>query len=400
MTPRRNSGIADRVAALRPLALAELLLIGRQHGAVDLATGSPSFPDCGADLLGSASEALRGGNNQYADPAGSRELRAAAATLHGADPDTEITITAGATEGLAVTLQALVQPGDEVVVIEPYFEAYVPAIRLAGAQPRFVRLREPGWRWDPVELAAAFGPRTRAVIVNSPHNPTGRVFTASELSQVTRLCATWDSTLISDEVYVEFTDVPGAAVLPGAVEPAARVVALRSLSKSHAVSGWRIGWIYAPAELTRVFRMVHEVLVVGCAAPLQVAAAETLRTRPGWSGPERSALIQKRKRVHAAAAAAGLTGELPRGSAYLFLRLPPGAPPANDLARRLAIDCRLLTASGSLFFADPAAGRAYLRLACNKSDEVLDAAVERLAVAAPVLNAAALSAVSPRLEES
>jgi N-succinyldiaminopimelate aminotransferase len=398
MTGQRRAGAADRTATLRPLALAELLLIGRQYGAVDLATGSPSFPDTGADLVDAAREALRHAHHQYADPAGSRELRTAAAAVHGADPETEITITAGATEGLTVVLQALVQPGDEVVVIEPYFEAYAPAVRLAGARPRFVRLRGPGWQWDPAELAAAFGPRTRAAIVNSPHNPTGRVFSASELSQLTRLCATWDSVLISDEVYAEFTDGPGGAALPGAVEPRARVVALRSLSKSHAVSGWRIGWIYAPPDLTRIFRMVHELLVLGCAAPLQAAAAEVLRKRPGWSDAERAALATKRRRVHEAAAAVGLAGQLLQG-AYLFVQLPPGAPGADDLARQLAADCQLLTAPGSLFFADPADGRRCLRLACNKADEVLDAGVERLSRAAPSLRPATPSAVSAYTRE-
>lgn len=155
-----SSNAADRALSLQPLALAELLLWGRQHDAVDLAVGSPSFPSVAADLVDSGCAALRGAHNQYADPAGSPALRAAAARVHDADPDTEITITAGATEGLNVVLQALVQPGDEVLLIEPCFELYASAVRLAGARPQYVRLREPAWRWDPDELAASFGPRT------------------------------------------------------------------------------------------------------------------------------------------------------------------------------------------------------------------------------------------------
>jgi len=381
-----RTGPAGRVLSLQPLALAEILVLGRKHGAVDLAVGSPSFPSVDPGFIESACAALRDGHNQYDDPAGNKDLRAVAATAHGAEPDAEITVTAGATEGLNVVLQSLVQPGDEVVVLEPFFEAYALAIRLAGACPRFVRLHAPDWRWDPAELAAAFGPRTRAVIINSPHNPTGRVFSAAELSDVARLCVAWDSVIISDEVYTEFVADAGAAALPAAADPAAVTVVLRSLSKSHALSGWRIGWVYAPPELTRIFRMVHETLLVGCAAPLQVAAADLLRKVPGWSDAERSALIRKRLRLHEAVVAAGLSCPVPQGCAYLFARLPPNAPAASELVRRLASECHLLAAPGTLFFADQAAGERYLRLAYNKSDDVLDRAIALLAThVSPVL---------------
>jgi aminotransferase len=385
MTAVRRVGPADRVLSLQPIALGEILVFGRKHGAIDLAVGTPSFPSVGTEFVELACAALRAGHNQYEDPAGNRELRAAAARAHGADPDTEITVTAGATEGLNVVLQSLVQPGDEVVVIEPFFEAYAPAIRLAGASPRFVRLRAPGWQWDPAELAAAFGPRTRAVIVNSPHNPTGRVFTASEIGEVIRLCAAWHSVIISDEVYVEFVNEPGAATLPMTVDPVVKTVVLRSLSKSHALSGWRIGWIYAPPELTRIFRVVHEAFSIGCAAPLQVAAAGVLRSVPCWSDAQRSELISKRLRLHEAVTAAGLSCSSPQGCAYLFTQLPGNAPAASEFVRRLAAGYHLLAAPGALFFADPAAGERYLRLAYNKSDAVLDAAIELLAGLSPLI---------------
>jgi N-succinyldiaminopimelate aminotransferase len=382
---------SDRAAALQPLGLANILALAREHGAVDLAVGSPSFPATGADLLGAACAALQAGFNQYDSPAGHLGLRAAAAALHAADQDAEITVTAGATEGLNVALQALVQDGDEVVVLEPCYEAYPNVIRLAGAEPRFVRLHGPSWRWDPAELAAAFGPRTKAVIVNSPHNPTGRVFNATELAELNALCAAWHAVLISDEAYIEFVAGPGAAVLPGQVEPAGQIVSLRSLSKSHAISGWRIGWICAPPDLTGMFRVVHETLIVGCAAPLQVAAAEVVRQRPGWSDTERSALIGKRRRLHAALTACGLFCLPPQGGPFLFARLPDGTSGAEEVARRLIIEHGLAVAPGSLFFADPAAGARYLRFACNKSDEVLDAAIERLTALAPALEPRAMA---------
>jgi N-succinyldiaminopimelate aminotransferase len=379
-------GASDRAAALQPLGLAKLLVLARQRGAVDLATGAPSFPATGADLLDVACTALRDGFNQYDDPAGNPSLRAAAAAVHAANPDTEITITAGATEGLNVVLQALVQDGDEVIVFEPCYEVYLGVIQLAGAKPRFVRLREPSWRWDPDELAAAFGPRTRAVIVNSPHNPTGRIFSTAELAELNRLCAAWNSVLISDEAYVEFVDAPGAAVLPWQVGPTAQIVSLRSLSKSHAISGWRIGWIYAAPDLTRIFRLVHETLITCCAAPLQAAAAHIVSQRPGWSDRERSALIGKRRRLHAAVTAAGLSCDPPQGGPFLFTRLPDGSPGADHLTRTLVLEHGLAVAPGSLFFANPAAGARYLRFAFNKSDEVLDAALDRLSTVAAALD--------------
>jgi N-succinyldiaminopimelate aminotransferase len=372
--------LADRAASLQPLGLAEILLLGREHGAIDLAVGSPSFPGHREEFMELAYAALSERHNQYDDPAGNKELRKVIARLHGADADTEITVTAGATEGLNVVLQALVQPGDEVVVIEPFFEAYAPAVRLAGASPRFVPLSYPDWRWDSAELAAAFGPRTKAVIINSPHNPTGKVFDARELDEIARLSAAWGSVIISDEVYAEFH----AAAEPGAPPPEsarpARTVVLRSLSKSHALSGWRIGWIYAPADLTRSFRMVHEVLLVGCAAPLQVAAAGILDKWPHWSDGDRSALASKRLRLHQALTAANLKCGVPQGGAYLFPRLPPAAPPASELVRRLATECRFLAAPGGLFFADQKSGERYLRLAYNKSDEVLDVAIDVITI--------------------
>jgi N-succinyldiaminopimelate aminotransferase len=381
---------ADRTATLAPLVLAEILRLGRASGAVDLALGSPSFPETGADLVGQACAALSAGCNQYEDPAGCKLLREAAAAQHGADPDTEITITAGATEGLNVALQSLVQPGDEVVIIEPFFEVYAGAVRLAGAEPRFARLHGPGWRWDDAEIAAAFGPRTRAVVLNSPHNPTGRVLTSGELDQLAALCQRWDAIVISDEVYAEFVEHAGQAAFPWQNQALAdRTVALRSLSKSHAISGWRIGWMYAPAELTRIFRMVHELLTVGCAAPLQAAAAQVLLARPGWSAAERAGLAGKRRSVVTALTEAGFSCPVPEGSAFVLAALPARVRESgHEVARRLTVSGGLMAAPGELFFSDAAAGARYLRFAYNKSDPVIELGVHRIRGCPAVLDQA------------
>jgi N-succinyldiaminopimelate aminotransferase len=375
---------AARVRALQPMGLVEILLLARQHGAIDLATGSPSFPETPGDLLEHACAALRSGLNQYDDPAGNRDLRVAAAKIHGADPDTEITITAGSTGGLNVVLQSLVQPGDEVVVIEPYYEGYPAAIHLAGAVPRFVRLHEPGWEWRPAELAAAFGPRTRAVIVNSPHNPTGRVLTAAELAEIGALCATWDATLISDEVYTEFVDDPDSVALPGDLPgdlpgAAGRVVVLRSLSKSHAVGGWRIGWIYAAPPLTRIFRVVHETLTAGVVAPLQVAAAEIVREQPGWTARQRGQLAENRSQLVSMLGSAGMRCDLPQGSAFLLARMPEHADgDADAFVRRLIAEVGVAAAPGAFFFDRADEGARWLRFGYNKAEPVLAEAASRL----------------------
>lgn len=374
--------LAARTSALRPNQLLEILHLARGSGAADLATGTPSFPEVEADLIAEVYAAVNDGRNQYEDSRGNAALRTAVARAHGADPDTEITITAGATEGLTAALLTLVEPGDEVVVLEPYFEPYPAAIRLAGATPRFVRLHAPDWRWDVRELRRAFGPRTKAVIVNSPHNPTGRVLGVEELAELVGLCEHWNSTLISDEVYAEFVDEPAAVVLPSDLDAGVPVIGLRSTSKSHAVSGWRIGWVFAPPELTRALRAVHEVLVVGCAAPLQAAAAAVLDRRPGWSAAQRAELAGKRLQTLEAVREAGFTVQAPEGACYLLARIPDRWPDAAPAARRLVTAGRVATAPGDFFYDEPSAGSRHLRLAYNKSAAVLDTALERLTAAA------------------
>lgn len=370
----------DRTRSLQPLGLVEFVLLARQSGAIDLATGVPTYPQTPQDLIDGACAAIRSGNNQYDDPAGNRELRIAAAAVHGADPDTEITVTGGSTEGLNVALQALVQPGDEVVVIEPFYEAYPAAIRLAGAVPRFVRLREPDWRWREQDLADAFGPRTRAIIINSPHNPTGRVLDADELSTVVRLCAQWNVVIISDEVYAELVERPEDLVLPGSLPGSEdRVVVLRSLSKSHAIGGWRIGWIYAPPAFTRVFRMVHETFTAGIVAPLQAAAANVVRQSPTWTDEQRAGLSENRRRIVAALDEVGLTCHPPEGSAFLLAKMSERlGDDSSGFTRRLISEFGVSGAPGVLFFSPPSDGARYVRFGYNKPEAVITAAIERL----------------------
>lgn len=375
----RLRAVANRASLLQPLGLVEILLLARERDAIDLASGSASFPETIDNLLDYACTALRSGFNQYDDPAGNAGLRAAAAAIHHADPDKEITITAGSTEALNVVLQSLVQPGDEVVVLEPYYEGYPGAIRLTGAVPRYVRLHEPGWRWDADELAAAFNERTRAIIINSPHNPTGRVFTQAELTEIFQLCATWNTVIISDEVYAEFVSRPDELLLPSrAADAASRVVTLRSMSKSHAIGGWRLGWICAAAPFTRIFRIVHETLTAGVAAPLQVAAAQILRERPGWSPGQRAMLEAKRREIVSVLTDAGLTYHMPEGSPYVLARMPGHWGDSTTFAQYLITEVGVSAAPGVFFFSRPSEGAKLLRFSYNKSDPLIAVAAERI----------------------
>ncbi|WP_222598569.1 pyridoxal phosphate-dependent aminotransferase [Lentzea tibetensis] len=250
------SGTSARGERLGGSGLVQLMRLAAKTNVVELALGTPGAPEPSAKLVTEAGYALLpGDHHQYADPIGHPQLRVAiaASLATPADPETEITVTVGGTEGLCAALLSIVDSGDEVVVFEPFYENFIKAIHLAGAVPRFVRLRQPGWHYDPAEFAAAFGSRTRALILNSPNNPTGRILTRTELEEIARVCDNWDVTVISDEVYSSYV-YDGATFTSAADVPAlsGRSIVVNSLSKSHAISGWRLGYLRAPAEMTTV----------------------------------------------------------------------------------------------------------------------------------------------------
>ena len=280
MTRPRISAKAERFTES---VIREMNRLAVAAGAVSLAQGFPDFP-CPPELKAAAAAAVDADINQYAITWGSKPLRdaIAASTTHhfpawGAiDPETQITVTCGATEAMIAAMLGLLDPGDEVVVFEPFYENYGPDAILAGAVPRYVTLHEPDWSIDPDELRAAFGPRTRAIVVNSPHNPTGKVFSRDELELIAGLCIEFDALAFTDDIYehivFEGEHIP-LATLPGMAE---RTVSIHSMSKSYSVTGWRIGWAIAPPDLSVGIRRVHDFLTVGAAAPLQAAAVVAL----------------------------------------------------------------------------------------------------------------------------
>ncbi|MFJ4624511.1 pyridoxal phosphate-dependent aminotransferase [Streptomyces sp. NPDC088812] len=373
---------AARVGALPAGSLAQLLHLGKELGALDLAGGVPGSPLPPPAVLEAGAGHLLHGDNQYEDTSGNLALREQIAdTLPGRpDPRTELTVTTGASEALSVATLATVDPGDEVVLLEPFYENFLAALALAGGVPRFVGLKAPDWRWDPRELEAAFGPRTRAVIVNSPANPTGRTLTRPELQELAALCEKWNVTLISDEVYAPFV-YDGARHVSAAEVPALRdrSIVIGSLSKAYALSGWRIGHLRACPQITERLRAVHLATSFSASGPLQraVAASGVLRDA-SWRPAAR--LERLRDRMVGLFTAAGLPCRAPEGGCYIMADIRGITDEDCDtFVRRLATRRRVLVVPGRCFFRDHTTDSGHVRIAFNKSTDVLAEAERRLA---------------------
>ncbi|WP_338772973.1 pyridoxal phosphate-dependent aminotransferase [Nocardia vulneris] len=381
-TPSRRTLGAERVGRLPSGGLAALLHTDGIADLVNLAVGTPGFPAPAAALTDAASAALRSGAHQYADPAGLLALRTriAAGLPDTPDPETELTVTVGGSEGLAVALLSSVDPGDEVVVLEPFYENFLGAIALSGGIPRFVRLRGPHWLPDPGELAAAFGPRTRAIILNSPGNPTGTVLPRALLEQVAVLCEKWDVTAVSDEVYAPFVyDHEHHCSVASVAGLAERSIVIGSLSKSHAVSGWRLGFLRARPPWTRLLRAVHVATTVCASTPLQHAAASVELFGP-WLHEVVAEMRARRNQATALLREAGFRCAPPRGGCYILAdtqAVSTSASPA--LAQTLAARCGVLIAPATAFYAQPADGNGHVRVAFNRSEATLAIARARLA---------------------
>jgi aminotransferase len=356
-----------------------------KYGAVNLAQGMPDFP-APQVLKDAACRAIQDDINQYAITWGSSNLRQAVAE-HAArhlglavDPETEITVTCGSTEAMLVALLSLINPGDEVILSQPFYENYWPDCVLAGAVPRFVRVRPPRWVFDPCELAAAFCDRTKAIVLCNPNNPTGAVFTREDLEVVAALCCKWNVIAITDEIYEHIiydgrTHVPIAS-LEGMFE---RSVTISGMSKTYAVTGWRIGTIMAPAALSRTFRQIHDFVSIGAAAPLQEAGAVAYRLPRAYYA-ELAALYQDRRdRLCQALWDVGFAFEPPVGAYYIMANISAfGAQDDVAFAHHLVRDVGVAVVPGSSFFSDKALGRNYVRFCFCKRAETLEAAAQRL----------------------
>src|SRR6267154_5582547 len=307
----------------------EMTRLALKHGAVNLSQGFPDFA-APEEIKEAARRAIADDINQYAITWGAKPLRDAIVKkferTQGVkyDPECEVTICCGSTEAMMSAMMAIINPGDEIVVFEPFYENYGPDAILSGATPRFVKMRPPAdensfWSYDEKELAAAFGPHTKAIILNTPNNPTGKVFTRQELEFIRDLCVRWNAYCITDEIY-EHILYDGAehvtmARLEGMRE---RTIVINGMSKTYSVTGWRVGWAIAPPEPTQLIRKVHAFLTVGAAAPLQQAGASALHFPQSYYDKLASTYATKRERLLKILTASGFTVYKPRGAYYIM----------------------------------------------------------------------------------
>jgi aspartate/methionine/tyrosine aminotransferase len=383
-----NAG-ARRIAGFGTSIFSEITALAVRHQAVNLGQGFPDFP--APELVKeAAARHIREDRNQYAASPGAPRLRRALADdwlrlVPGApavDPDSEITVGSGATELLHDALLALVDPGDEVIVFEPAYDAYAPDVAMAGGVVRPVPLSPPDWRFEPDRLAAAFGPRTRALILNTPHNPTGKVFRREELEVIAELAIRHDAIVIADEVYAEIV-FDGAAHVPIAALPGMfeRTISIGSMGKTFGVTGWKVGWAIAPARLSAAVRAVHQFVTFTNSAPFQEALADVLpeAAANGYYEGLRADYRRRRDLLASALRGAGLE-PLPIGGAYFLLtELPPGAG-TDDAAfcRRLVTEVGVAAIPTSVFYAEPASAPPLARFCFAKRDDTIAAAAERL----------------------
>jgi aminotransferase len=377
---------SEKASRFTESVIREMTRLANQHGAINLSQGFPDFP-APEPVKAAACDAVRADINQYAITWGAKPLRDAiaedASRRYGVpvDPQTQITVCCGSTEAAISTMLGIVDPGDEVIIFEPFYENYGPDAILSGATPKFVKLREPDWTFDPHELAAAFSNRTRAIIINTPNNPTGKVFTREELTEIARHCQKWDVMAVTDEIY-EHILYDGAVHVPMASLDgmAERTVTINSVSKTFSVTGWRVGWTIGPPDVTAAIRKVHDFLTVGAAAPLQAAAAAALKLPESYFVELASTYRGRRDRLMQILQQSGFVCYEPRGAYYIMTDVANfGFPDDVAFARYLVTDIGVASVPGSSFYRDPASGRTKVRFCFCKKDETLSAAEERLA---------------------
>jgi aspartate/methionine/tyrosine aminotransferase len=377
-------------SVIREMTRVNLALHGPEK-AVNFAQGFPDF-DPPEDVVRAAHDALAAGGpyHQYATTWGAPALRQAVAAKKSSewgrqvDPETEVTVACGATESMMAAMLAAVDPGDEVVVFEPFYENYGPDCILSGAQPRYVALRPPDWAFDADELRRAFNAKTRAIVVNTPHNPTGKVYSRTELELIADLCREHDAIAITDEIYEHMVyegEHISIATLPGMAE---RTITISGASKTYSITGWRIGWLIAPAALTDGIRKVHDFLTVGAAHPLQIAVASALRFPPAFYDALLEEYRERRTAMLDGLRASGFEPNPPAGAYYVMA----GIERLTDLddvafARQLIETAAVATVPGSSFYANRELGRRHVRFSFPKRRETIERGMAALRQSRP-----------------
>ena len=376
---RRLSSIADSV-------FGELTRLAKLHNAVNLSQGFPDF-EAPQSIKDAACAAIQAEQNQYAPPYGTKAFRDAIASdmsrRYGVPlvADEQVTVCCGSTEAMMASMLSFLDPGDEVIIFEPFYENYGPDAILAGAEPSYVRMHAPDWHFDSGELTRAFNNRTRAIVINSPNNPTGKVFTRDELTLIAGLCQKWDVLAISDEIYerIVYTDhvhVPMAS-LPGMAD---RTITIAGLSKTYSVTGWRIGWAISPPSLTGGIRKLHDFLTVAAPTPFHDAGVAALSLPETFYAGMAADYEAKRNLMMDILGRHGFTAYRPGGAYYVMADVGRfGFASDSEFARYLVKEIGVATVPGSSFYVDPAAAPKTLRFCFSKRDETLYEADRRLA---------------------
>lgn len=386
--------LARRTEPFQESVIREMGRLGDETGSVNLSQGLPDF-DSPPEVLAAAMKAIEAGDNQYTFPFGLPDFRAAIAEKYRAynrlpaDPETEITVTCGVSEAVMSTIFALTDPGDEVIILEPWYENYLPGCQMAGATPRFVRLREPDYTFDPGELRAAFNNRTRLILINTPHNPTGRVFSRGELEVVARLCQEFGVIAVTDEIY-EYILYDGLehvslGSLPGMED---RTVTISGLGKTYALTGWRVGWAVAQPAITALIRKVHDYMTICAPAPFQTAGITALALPDAFYSELRAEYAARRDLLLSALSEVGFTFRAPQGAYYVMadfggIQWEPGRfthptwTPDRAFAEYLARTVGVAVVPASSFYAS-GGGRSAVRFNFAKREATLREAASRL----------------------
>ncbi len=378
--------ISQKAASFTESVIRDMTRLAIRHGAINLAQGFPDFA-CPRELKDAAKAAIDADINQYAITWGAQGFREAIAAkferTYGmrVDPNTRVCVTCGSTEAMIAAIMAIVDPGDEVVVFEPFYENYGPDAILSGATPRYVTLHEPDWTFDEGELAAAFNERTRGIILNTPNNPTGKVFTSKELEAIATLCQKWDVVAFTDEIYEHMT-YEGHAHVPLITVPGMedRTVTINALSKTYSVTGWRVGWTVSSPDLTNGIRKVHDFLTVGAAAPLQEAGAVAMGLPEPYYEQLAAEYLERRDLMLGILEGAGFKTYKPYGAYYIMTDISGlGFDDDVEAATHLTAEVGVASVPGSSFYSRPELGRTKLRFSFCKKLDTLRAAGERLA---------------------
>ncbi len=377
--------ISSKVQQFTESVIREMTRLALQYGAINLSQGFPDFP-ASREIKEAAIQSIQRDVNQYAITWGSKNLRQAISDrlqkLEGLeiDPETEVTVCCGSTESMIASLLATVDPGDEVVLFEPFYENYGPDAILSGAGARYVKLHPPDWLFDPDDLRRAFTSKTRAIIINTPNNPTGKVFGREELQMIAALCQERDCLAITDEIYdhilYDGAEHVRLMTLPGMRN---RTLTINSLSKTFSVTGWRVGYVVAPPQLTQAVRKVHDFLTVGAAAPLQEAGAVALRLPAEYYLHLQTQYVERRDFLLGVLQSAGFRCYRPKGAYYIMTDIHEfGFPNDVEFVQHLIREIGVAAVPGSSFYRDSTDGNQQVRFCFCKQEETLAEAARRL----------------------